>query len=388
MAALQYVDIPGYSAIIFRRKFTDLAKPGALMDRAREWLAGTDAKWNEQKHQWRFPSGAVLSFGHLDSENDKYEHQGAEYQFIGFDELTQFSRSQYTYLFSRRRRLKAATVPLRVRSASNPGGDGHDWVFSRFFKSQTKQRRVFIPARLDDNPHLDQDSYRESLAELDPVTRRQLEHGDWNVKQAGEYFKRPWFKIVDHPPPPAARRVRYWDLAATEAKKGSKAKGPDYAVGVKVAEYKGDYFIEHVKRGRWNPDQMEKEIIATAEADGREVAQHFEQEPGSNSKLYIAHLQRSALPGYVVIGHSQHKDKVTRARPASAAASQGRVYVVRGVWNDDFFDELEAFPMGTNDDQVDGWSGGYNELHVVGSGGTSMMPEEPTPLFPESADDF
>jgi len=47
MAALQYVDVPGYAAILFRRTFRDLALPGALMDRAREWLSGTDARWNE-----------------------------------------------------------------------------------------------------------------------------------------------------------------------------------------------------------------------------------------------------------------------------------------------------------------------------------------------------
>jgi hypothetical protein len=39
---------------------------------------------------------------------------------IGFDELTQFKESSYTYLFSRLRRLKDSDIPLRMRSASNP----------------------------------------------------------------------------------------------------------------------------------------------------------------------------------------------------------------------------------------------------------------------------
>ena len=126
MAALQYVDVPGYSAIIFRRTYADLSKPGALMDRSRDWLTSSDAVWNEQKHAWRFPSGATLTFGHLETEKDKYDYQGAEFQFIGFDELTQFKETQYRYLFSRLRRLTGATVPLRVRAASNPGGEGHE----------------------------------------------------------------------------------------------------------------------------------------------------------------------------------------------------------------------------------------------------------------------
>src|SRR4051812_7334087 len=60
MAALQYVDVPGYSALILRRTFPDLALPGAIMDRSKEWLHGTDAHWNENERRWTFPSGATL----------------------------------------------------------------------------------------------------------------------------------------------------------------------------------------------------------------------------------------------------------------------------------------------------------------------------------------
>lgn len=207
MAALEYVDVPGYSALLLRRTYADLSKPGALMDRAHQWLRGTGAKWNEQKKQWTFPSGAILTFGYLETDADKYQYQGAEYQFIGFDELTQFKESSYTYLFSRLRRLKDSDVPLRMRSASNPGGTGAEWVHRRFvpegftpeqarqqtvfFKEDADEsgrvtRRAFIPATLDDNPSLDRVEYAESLQELDPVTREQLLRGDWQIKQRGD----------------------------------------------------------------------------------------------------------------------------------------------------------------------------------------------------------
>ena len=91
MAALQYVDVPGYSALLLRRTYADLALAGALMDRARSWLSGTDAQWNEQRKIWRFPSGATLTFGYLENANDKYRYQGSEFQFVGFDEISQFS---------------------------------------------------------------------------------------------------------------------------------------------------------------------------------------------------------------------------------------------------------------------------------------------------------
>ena len=60
MAALQYVDVPGYAAIIFRRSYADLSLPGALMDRAHEWLGSTDAVWHEQIKTWVFLFHIIL----------------------------------------------------------------------------------------------------------------------------------------------------------------------------------------------------------------------------------------------------------------------------------------------------------------------------------------
>lgn len=182
MAALQYVDVPGYAAILFRRTYQDLSLPGALMDRARAWLTGK-ASWNEQKKLWTFPSGALLAFGYLDTAADKYRYQSSEFQFIGFDELTQFGESEYLYLFSRLRRGSTSTVPLRMRGATNPGGIGHDWVRRRFIDEPDD--RVFVSAALSDNPHLDQNEYRQSLANLDDTTRRQLLDGDWTANDDG-----------------------------------------------------------------------------------------------------------------------------------------------------------------------------------------------------------
>ena len=200
MGALEYADVPGYSALILRRTFQDLAKPGALLDRSREWLQGTGARWNEQKKQWRFPSGAVIAFGYLETDNDVYQYASAEYQYIAFDELTQFTERQYTFLFSRLRRLANSDVPLRMRSGSNPGGVGAEWVQQRFIPDDwtpemgrevrpwDKNGRIFVPARLKDNPHLDQEGYEQSLAELDEVTRAQLLEGDWQVRMRGNIY--------------------------------------------------------------------------------------------------------------------------------------------------------------------------------------------------------
>ena len=121
MAALQSVDTPGYAALVLRRTYADLSLPGALMDRAQEWLGPTAARWHDTEKTWAFPSGATITFGYLEHELDKFRYQGSELSFCAFDELTQFTESQYRYLFSRLRRLAGSDIPLRMRSASNPG---------------------------------------------------------------------------------------------------------------------------------------------------------------------------------------------------------------------------------------------------------------------------
>lgn len=188
MGALQYVHIPGYSAILFRRTYPELIQPSGLIPRALSWL-GRDM-WREKDKSFHFPNGARLAFGHLHHEMDKYNYHGGEFQFIGFDELTHFTESLYVYLFSRLRRPDGGSgnalgaVPLRMRSFSNPGGIGHDWVKRRFVQPGSNDR-PFVPALLDDNPHIDRDGYRSSLAKLDATTREQLEHGVWERDSGG-----------------------------------------------------------------------------------------------------------------------------------------------------------------------------------------------------------
>lgn len=183
MAALQYVHVAGYAALILRRTFRDLAQPDAIMARSHDWLRGTDATWNDRDKRWTFPSGATLTFGYCATPADVYQYQGAALQYVGWDELTQFPERPYRYLFSRLRRLAGTDIPLRMRAATNPGGIGHEWVRRRFIADPTDDR-PFVPALLHDNPSLDADEYRASLAELDSTTRAQLERGVW-VRDAG-----------------------------------------------------------------------------------------------------------------------------------------------------------------------------------------------------------
>jgi predicted phage terminase large subunit-like protein len=410
MAAMQYVHVPRYAAIIFRKTFADLAKPGAIMDRAKDWLAPRPGvKWNDNDKQFTFacPGGgkATLTFAYLQHEGDKYNYQGAEFQFAGFDELTQFSETQYKYLLSRIRRPKDVNgdeplgrVPLRMRAASNPGGDGHAWVLGRFIDQAREtttgkvwraadevpvdlmagwtwvrdlpfaddvgrtrhEDRAFVPAKLEDNPHLDTEEYDRGLQELDAVTRAQLRRGDWTVRPKGPLFDRSWFEIVDAAPA-RARRFRYWDMAATEERPGTD---PDWTVGARCAydDVDGVLYVELVERFRERPAGVDARVKQAAELDGRNVPIAMEQEPGSSGVMVVDHYVRRVLRGYAVYGDKKTGSKIEMAKPLSALAERRGVKLVRGPWNGALLDELEAFPYGEHDDQVDGVSGAFRWL--------------------------
>lgn len=394
MAALQYVDVPGYSALILRRTWPDLNSPGAILDRAKSWLLPTDAQIREGGRTWIFPSGARLTFGTILRENDKYKFQSSEHQFVAFDELTHFDESQYTYMFSRIRRpdltcLNCNTavrkiaghwkhtsknaqgcphlfpdpkvldqyppsedgttifdVPLRMRSGTNPGGRGHEWVMNRFINPKTRnEKAIFVPAFLSDNPSLDRESYLENLSELTDVERERLLNGDWNITESGDMFERHYFKMLEEAPA-GIKSIRAWDNAATGG-------GGDWTVGAKVSLVGGRWVIEDIIRGQWTSAQKEAVVEQTAHADGRDVAIVMEQEPGSSGVDVIDHYARTVLIGYDFHGERPTGSKADRAMPLAAAAEAGNVYLVRGRWNTTFIDEAVQFPSGLHDDQVD-----------------------------------
>lgn len=171
--------------------------------------------------------------------------------------------------------------------------------------------------------------------------------------EGGGLFRRGWFQVVDAVPA-GARRLRGWDTAGTEG-------GGDWTVGVKLAESAGIYYVEHVHRGQWGPAGVDREMAAVASQDGHAVAQREEKEGGSAGKAVIR-ARAMLLAGYDYRGEAATGDKVTRAKPFRAQCEAGNVRLVRGPWNEVYLQELESFPMGAHDDQVDASSCAFNAL--------------------------
>jgi hypothetical protein len=198
MAALQWIEQPGYTALILRRTYKQLAKADSILNKSKEWLWNR-AKWNGENKTWTFPNGNTLEFGHMEHEDSKLDYQGGAWLFVGVDECTQFTESMISYPRTRQRRAADSPIPVRWRGASNPGGPGHDYVKGRYVKAPDGSNpggpdRQFFPARLEDNPNIDQADYIQTLKEsgVDPLTLAQLLDGDWDAVPGGR-FRRDWF---------------------------------------------------------------------------------------------------------------------------------------------------------------------------------------------------
>jgi predicted phage terminase large subunit-like protein len=169
----------------------------------------------------------------------------------------------------------------------------------------------------------------------------------------GGMFRADWF---DAPTELPAKRVRIraWDLAAS-------ADG-DYTVGVLMSkDTNGIFYIENVIRFRGTPLDVEKKIFETAKSDGRSVQIILPQDPGQAGKAQAQSFIRR-LAGYIVKAVRPTGPKETRAAAFAAQCEAKNVKMVKGHWNQCFTDELEMFPLGVHDDQVDASSDAFNSL--------------------------
>ena len=202
-------------SLLIRRTFPQLED--SLVLESRKWY-GPIRNYNQSKHTWTWGDRRVR-MGHMERDDDMYQYQGAEFEFVGVDELTQLSRLPYEYLLSRvRTTTKGARC--RVVCTSNPGGTGHAWVKERwaawlderypnpaapgevrwFIRDAEGHEvevgkddpdalsRTFIPAKLKDNPYLDPD-YRRRLALMPEPFRTQLLEGDWSAGEQDDAYQ-------------------------------------------------------------------------------------------------------------------------------------------------------------------------------------------------------
>jgi predicted phage terminase large subunit-like protein len=230
--------------------------------------------------------------------------------------------------------------------------------------------RTFVPATLLDNDFIDTTEYRKALSNLDPVTRAQLESGNWDVRPEGRIFNKSWFIQIDLADvPPDCVWVRYWDLAATDPNPG---KDPDWTASILLGWSKSSalFYVRDLVRFRSSPGAVESTILATAERDRQSpshVSIRMEQEPGASGKTVIW-MYRQKLLSHDFGGDLPSGNKIVRAQLVANKAEPksdvptGQMRMVRAEWNEVLLDELEIFPDGEHDDATDALSGALSCL--------------------------
>ncbi|MBD3831878.1 MAG: phage terminase large subunit [Brevundimonas sp.] len=399
MEPLRHIANPGFGAVFFRRSTVQVRNEGGLWDESEKLYPIIGATPREHVLSWEFPTGATVSFAHLEHDKTVLNWQGSQIPLICFDELTHFSQKQFWYMVSRNRSM--CGVRPYIRATCNPDADSWVAEFIAWWIDQetglpiTERAGVvrwfvrindalvwaddpaeleekhpgippksatFIPAKLTDNAALmaADPGYMANLLALPKVERERLLGGNWKIRAAaGLLFKRSWVTVVDAAPIDL-RMIRGWDLAGTPKVEGND---PDWTAGTKigVSRSTGRYIVLHHVRDRDTPHKVEALIANTASQDGHDVEVSLPQDPGQAGKAQVATLIKM-LAGYTARSSPETGDKATRFGPFSAQCEAGNVDVLRGAWNEEWFVNLESFPDAAHDDDADSTARAFNTL--------------------------
>ena len=282
-------------SVIFRREFSQLTGAGGLIERSREVLAGL-GRYNGQEHVWReIPGGRILEFGGVQHEQDKRRYQGRPHDLKAFDEVTEFTESQYKYLTGWARSTEPGQRVRIVATGNPPSHSEGMWVIQhwapwlddrhpnpalpgelRWFailegknvelessvpfehggEFITPTSRTFIPAALADNPFLSETNYAAILQSLPEPLRSQLLYGDFSIgvqDNAYQVIPTEWVRMAF---------ARY-----------EESDGPDVplmTLGVDVARGGDDQTVICERYGNWFPPMHKWDGVETR--DGPEVA--------------------------------------------------------------------------------------------------------------------
>lgn len=394
-------DVAGFDAVMFRRNVTDIRRPGGLWAESLKVFPFAGGVPLNHRLEWRWPRGGLVKFAHLEHDKTVLDWHGSQVAAIGFDELTTFTRYQFFYMLSRNRSTTGVKPYIRASCNADAGSWVAEliawWIDQRtgypipersgvvryfvrgpddaliWFDSRSEAVRktgqppdtikslTFVSAKLADNPALmrSDPSYLGNLMMLPSVERERLLNGNWKiVPAAGRYFNRSWCQVIDIPPV-CIKTMRGWDLASSEQESHTD---PDWTACTKIGlMHDGRWLIMHADAFRGSPAEVDRRILNYATSDGYANVTSLPKDPGQAGVAQVMALTRM-LAGYTVDSSPESGDKVTRFGPFSSQAEVGNVLVLRGQWNERWFNELENFPEGAHDDDADATARAFNAI--------------------------
>ena len=346
-----------------------------------------------------------------------------------FDELTQHPRESYSYLFSRLRRLKDSRVPVRMRSATNPGGKFGDWVkedfipdeylalskepdkqFGKVWEKRTDcaecngtgimdlasciycegfgyRTRYFVPSRIQDNPSIDMAEYLRSLINLPPVERYRLEKGDWTVSELGDLFKPEWARyytrrgdhFVLHRPDQSdiicpIQELTFFVTADTASKEKTTADFTAISTWA-FHQRSGCILLIHSLMSRMEVPRIADAILAQSAACQADFVMIEEAQCGIG---VVQELRGIKGKGIAVLSYNPNgSDKIARSTTAQVKMAAGQIFFPAGSpgWLTEPWAQLIGFPQATHDDFVDtlsmaaSWAHSRHHISCAGAPG-------------------
>lgn len=400
LLVLKYANDPNFRAVFIRETSVQLSQAGGLFQEAQAMWKQFGAEFKSHPQMTAtFPSGAQVQFKVCGSDKDISNYDGGQYSLVVFDEAQNHTEVQVRYLESRIR--SKAKGPHQLIATCNPKYDSWMLPFvlpyldpetgiprpemfaveryygaynGRIVVGATReelqeqypgidcQTYTYIAATIKDNPIMRKlnPRYVARLENLKRVERQRLLLGSWFAKEeTSGLFKREWVEIIDEHPNLVINRVRGQDLAGSLASESTP--DPDYSASVRMSKTAGYYVVEHAERYRKLINGVLEQIVTTAEVDRDlvgEVPVYIPKDPGAGgAAAHVFTLKYLTEHGVdakteIVSGHS---GKTARMKPFLALAEAGLVKVVRGSWNDEWFNELEDYIDGNRNQKDDYW---------------------------------
>jgi phage terminase large subunit-like protein len=173
---------------------------------------------------------------------------------------------------------------------------------------------------------------------------------------AGVLMRRDMFPVVERRPDVGDYYIAI-DLAGFEATEGGRKvkRLDDHAIAV-VLNHPGGWCIEEIIHGQWDTRETALRIVKSFR-DYRPVRIGIEKGMASNAVMPYLNDEMQRLGIYFTVeplthGNNKKTDRITWAM--QGRAEKGRIQLVRGEWNKEFFEQAEDFPSPlAHDDLLD-----------------------------------
>jgi predicted phage terminase large subunit-like protein len=400
LLVLKYKDDSNFRAVFIRETSTQLSQAGGLYQEAVSMWKQFGAVFKTHPQMTAtFPSGAQVQFKVCGADRDITNYDGGQYSLVVFDEAQNHTQVQVRYLESRIR--SKARGPHQLIATCNPRYESHLMPFVDAYLDQTTgiplpemsgveryyasyegvlvfgasreelealypgvqcQSYTYIAATIKDNPIMNKinPGYVKRLENLKRVERERLLLGSWFAKESNAgFFKRDWVEEIDDIPANVLNRVRGMDLAGSLPSEAYP--DPDWTASVMMSKTAdGFYVVEHGERYRKLINGVLENIVETDKKDkslGYYPSVYTPTDPGAHGKAANIYFTKYLIEAGVDARSeaSNTTGKLSKMQPFLALAEAGLVKVVKGDWNEAWYNELEDFQDGNRKQKDDFW---------------------------------